>query len=501
MPDRSAAQSLRVAQWGATGLIGLVVCLGPLWLWGVPLRWFVIKADDFVYIAWSRTAGALWGHLLAPYHGHVAPLYLILTHGLARGAGTLEALPAVMSGATYVILLVAMAATGHVVAHETGRVAHGLAAMAAVGFTSVLGPCLLWFAASQALAAGGVIVMMLAALQSWRARGGGWRLTAGLLAALAAPLFWSAGFAAGPVGAAYLWADGRPDCRRAAVVLALASPVLAAVIWVVVGQGFAAASLVGPRAVNSVPAVDAVVAHSAQAICEALVLNNLGLDATTTASQAVLFVAALAASWAWSRRRAAGPGERMTIPIRISPLEAAGGVMVVVSFGLIFVARGTDTGFENLRSLGWYDAVAELGAVLFVAGWSLRYAPSPPAVTIEPVSRRELLLLVLFVAVMLTLQGPRAARVTFDYDGSAAPPGPDAPLWTTHRTPADLEAEARAQRRALAALDGLERSVRRGEISRAGVPQAVAPDAVPGMPRPMPGYQPSDLLDLSDGRD
>jgi hypothetical protein len=72
--------------------------------------------------------------------------------------------------------VLAMAATGHVVAWDTERPALGLAAVAALGLTSVLGPTLLWYAASQALAAGTMIVVMLAALQVWRARGSFWPL-------------------------------------------------------------------------------------------------------------------------------------------------------------------------------------------------------------------------------------------------------------------------------------------------------------------------------------
>ena len=89
-------------------------------------------------------------------------------------AGSLESLPAVLGWASYATMVLAMAATGHVVARESGRTAHGLAAMAAVGLTSVLGPTLLWYAAGQALAAGTMIVAMLAALQAGgRVAGGG----------------------------------------------------------------------------------------------------------------------------------------------------------------------------------------------------------------------------------------------------------------------------------------------------------------------------------------
>ncbi len=88
---------------------------------------------------------------------------------------------------------------------------------------------------------------------------------------------------------------------------------------------------------------------------------------------------------------------------------------------MIFSARGTETGFENLRGLGWYDAMAELGAVLFVSGWCAGSLPSPPPAAIEPPARRELLVVVLFAAVMLALQAPRVERVIFEYHGHRRP--------------------------------------------------------------------------------
>ncbi len=494
MRQRPDAGRRAIARWAAAILIGLLLCAGPLWLWGVPLRWYYLKSDDFVYLAWSRTPVAVRGHLATPYHGHVAPLYMLETHLLARLAGTMEALPVVLGWASYATLVLAMAAVGHVVARESGRVAHGLAAMAAVGLTSVLGPTLLWYAAVQALAAGTAIVFMLAALQSWRIRGGWWRLGGGLLAATAAPLFWSAGYAAGPVGMAYLWADGRAACRRAAAIVAGSSLALAAIVWCLVGRGFAPASHLASRPLGGVLVVDAMVVHSAQAVCEALVLNNLGLDAATTVGQALVFTVLLAGFWAWSRWRPGADGS--TTGPRINPLEAAGAVLVIATFGLIFAARGTESGFDSLRTLGWYDAMAELGTVLFVAGWCAGRLPSPPPAAVEAPGRRELLVVGFFIAVMLTLQAPRADRVIFDYEGAAALQGPDSPIRSSHRTPADIAAQARDQRQALAALDHLEQAARRGDMDRAAIRRAIDRAAVPGMPSPLPGFDPADLIDL-----
>jgi hypothetical protein len=474
--------------------MGLILCAGPLWLWRAPLRWSFLRGDDFVYLAWSRSPEALRGHLAAPHQGHVAPLFLIETHLLSRMAGTLEALPIVLGWASYATQVLAMAAIGHLVAWETGRTARGLTAMAAVGFSSVLGPTLMWFAAGQAMAAGATILAMLAMLQAWRIRGSWWWLVVGLLASTSAPLIWSAGYAAAPVGMAYLWADGRRACRRAAAMLAVGMFALIVLIWSVVGRGFAPASHVAARPVGGVLAADAVLSHSAQAVCEALILNNLGLDATTTAGQALLVVALLIGCWAWSRRRS-GPSGSGPWP-RINPLESAGAVLVIATFGLIFAARGTESGFDSLRGLGWYDAMAELGAVLFVAGWWSGRLPSPPTGAPEPLELRGFLAVVAFVAVVVALQAPRAHRVIFEYDGASAPLTADSRRSGPTRTAADLAARAANQRRALAELDRLERIARRGGLGAVAIRRAIHPESVPGMPATLSDVDPAALLDI-----
>ena len=251
-------------------------------------------------------------------------------------------------------------------------------------------------------------------------------------------------------------------------------------VWYVAGRQFAPVSHVSTQSLKDALPLPAMVAHTAQAICEALILNNLGLDATTTAAQALVFCAMLAALWSWSRRRP-GPADPRRWP-RPNPLEASGAALVIVTLGLIFSARGTESEFDSLRGLGWYDAMAELGAVLFVCGWCAGTLPSPPPAAPAPPGRREWLGVVLFAGVMLALQAPRADRVIFEYDEMAAPTAPASPGPVALRTPGDLATQARAQREKLAPRDRLEPAAPRGESSPADISRAVAGANVPGMP-------------------
>jgi hypothetical protein len=495
MLQRLGADARILSRWAPSILLALILCAGPLWLWWAPLRSFFLKSDDFVYVARSRTPAALRSYLLRPHNGHVVPLFRLETYALARLAGSLEALPTVLSWASYATLVLAMSAAGHVVARESGRTSLGLAAMAALGLTSVLGPTLLWYSAGQALAAGMMVLAMLAALQAWRVGGAGWALALGLLAAIAAPLLWSGGYAAGPVGIAYLWADGRRRARRAAVILAVTSLLMVGLVWSIAGRGFSPAAHVASQPAGDVLPLPAMVAHTAQAVCEALVLNNVGLDATTTSAQAILFCALLAALWWRSRRRSAAASPRRRP--RPNPLESAGAALVIITFGLIFSARGTESDFDSLRALGWYDAMGELGAVLFVCGWCSGDLPSPPTAAPMPPGRNELLYVVLFAAVMLALQAPRADRVVFEYDEMAAPLGPTSSRSAAVRTPGDLATQAKTQRESLAALDRLESAVRRGEFDRAAIRRAIERANVPGMPTHLLDFDPTDLLAIS----
>ena len=295
------------------------------------------------------------------------PLFLVETHLLARLAGSLEALPTVLGWASYATLVLAMAVTGHLVAWETGRPAHGLAAMAAVASRACWvrralvrgrpGPRGRGDDPGHAGGAPGVA--------GERARGGRWPWPC--WRRWRPPCSGRPGTPPASVGMAYLWADGRRSCRRAGRSCSWPPR------WSRPGSSGARRAARSPRRshVASRPLLEAISpgpprSHTAQAICEALVLNNLGLDAATTAGQAIVLVAILAGALGLSRRRADSDEPVPGRWPRVNPLEAAGAALVVANFGMIFAVRGTETTFDNLRALGWYDAIPQLGAVLFV---------------------------------------------------------------------------------------------------------------------------------------
>jgi hypothetical protein len=182
-----------------------------------------------------------------------------------------------------------------------------------------------------------------------------------------------------------------------------------------------------------------------------------------------------------------------------NPLEAAGAVLVVANFVMVFAVRGTETTFENLRALGWYDAVPQLGAVVFAAGWWSGPLDSALPKSIDPPKPRDLGSVVLFLIVLLLLQAPRAHRVIFAYDGLAAEivtdDHPDQPRL---RSRADLAEQAARQRRVLAQLDTIEQTARAQGIGRSAFRLSLGRTIVPGMPETVVGMSALDLLDIPD---
>ncbi|HEV3120797.1 MAG TPA: hypothetical protein VGY53_02790, partial [Isosphaeraceae bacterium] len=329
----------------------------------------------------------------------------------------------------------------------------------------------------------------LLALQAWRDFGGAWRLALAFLGTVVAVGFWSGGYAAGPAGMAYLWADGRARCRKAALVPAVSAASVAFAAVLLRGGEILTAQAGTSQGVSLGERLVRGALHSCQAGVEALALGNLGLDAITRPVQAVVLCLLLVLVWVSTRG----------FVRRLNSLEAAGAVIVAFSFLLVYTFRGY-LPYTNLRGLGWYHAIPQLGAALFLAGWIWsRVPPENGSGSIRPLTRGRALIVAALSALLLILNAPRAERL---FAGEGPPPRtfPSPKLWgMAQGRQLALERgrdEVREQRAILARLDRVEEEARRLGIGRAAIRRVFGRILGPGVPEPIPSVDAADLLDL-----
>lgn len=485
----------------AIAALGLFVCAAPAWLFfdpfgpsaRDPVGVYRLHSDDWAYLAASRTWPRALGNLFVPHNTHVVPTWRVLTWALAAASGRIAALPGVLAVASYAVLVAVMLLAGRLVARETGRAGAGWSAAAAVGTTSLMLWPATWYSAGQTLWAALGILATLWFLQGWRRDGGGARLVSAALAAVAAGGFWTIGHMAGPLGAVYLWADGRPRCRKAAAV-----PLAATVLAVAVGLGLGARridSTVSFHGRTTREAIDPVMgaSHTAQSIPEDLVLGNLGLSGATTPAQGAALTAGLVAVWVGSHRQGKGKGRRF------GPLELAGAGLVAGSYLVEWTVRGY-LPYSSLRGVvPWYDAIPHVGLVLFVAGWWAG-APGPEAPPkTPPLSRAGALGVVGLVVGLVVLNRPRADAQWVERDNPADPsagrqsgPAP-APAVVSARSAWLSRSRAGWQRRSLADLDRAEAVARSLGFDRASIRRAFGRVDAPELVK---AYDAADLLDL-----
>jgi len=116
------------------------------------------------------------------------------------------------------------------------------------------------------------------------------------------------------------------------------------------------------------------VTHTGQAIPENLVLGNLGLNAHTTSLQGAVLTVIVLGCWLTSRLKSDAGNGRWPFRVAVNSLECAGLTLVFGSYLVEWSFRGY-LDFSLLRTLGlraivpWYDAIPQIGAVLFVMGW------------------------------------------------------------------------------------------------------------------------------------
>ncbi|HWE37301.1 MAG TPA: hypothetical protein VG406_12105 [Isosphaeraceae bacterium] len=491
--------------------VGAILCAAPAYLLRDALWHHVPAGEDFVVLAASRTVTGEFAPVGTP---PVGPWFRAWTYLLGRFAGDLADLPGVLTIGALVPFVLVVFAVGHVVAHEWKRMAPGFAAMAVLGCSTVLEPAATHFAASAALWAGFGTLAMLAALQEWRATGRvRWMALACLAVLLAA---WSApaGYVAGPAGFVYLWADGRPRCKKAAAIPLVVGLACAGVA---IGMGGWTPS----RAAHPLVAV----LDTFRAIPEALVLGNLGLDAAVDPAQGAVFVVAIVALWAWTRlgsERGTGTSKtRSQSPSRPrppwpSPLEAAGATMVVVGFLLAFTFTfQPGPPFDGLDPIRVDPTIPQVGAVLFVAGWWAGPAGEWPGWP-RPLSRGAAPAVLGLAVLLIALHGPRAERLvldeapevtpaemrgfieTFRTQGSLDPEGTLPPELLKARAIVLADDRREAQRLFLARLDRAERIASARGFDRASIRRAFGRVLGPGLPADLPDFDAVDLLNLPD---
>jgi hypothetical protein len=413
-----AALNRPIGKAGWSILVGIVLT-GPAWLFFAPadpvtrepLHAYRLHRDDFEYLARSRTFSRATANLFVPHNSHIVPAWRLVTWVMVVCAGRISRFPSVLAIAAYGILAAAMMLAGRLVARETGRPGLGLTAAILTGTTSVMLSACSWYSAGQTLWAGVGILAMLAWLQRWRRRGGVAPLVLAGVAAMASGWLWTVGHIAGLVGAAYLVADRRAACRRAALVPLLASA-SAVLITVFLARGRVTVEI-GARGQDggrSAISVRSGVSHTLQAIPETLVLGNLGLTAESTPWQGAILSLALVGLWGWSRSRPA-ESRRNLGGAAPNPLEAAGGMMVAVAYLVEWTFRGY-LPFSSLRwQVPWYDTIPHLGAVLFASGWcAALLGPSSvdrASAKDRKISRIQAAALASLVVALVTVNRPR----------------------------------------------------------------------------------------------
>ncbi len=475
-----------------------------------PRATYRLYSDDVAYVAASRTWDRAVANLFVPHNTHVVPVWRLITWGLVAAAGRFETLPEVLSIASYGVLAAVMLAMGALAARETGSASIGLAAMAAVGTTSLLYAPATWYSAGQPLWAGLGVLSALLYAQTYRRTGGTPALFLSSAAAVAAGWCWTIGHLAGPVAAVYLALDGRKRCRVAALVPFLAS-VLAATTGLVLSRG-AIDSTISFHGRTVRQAFDPFrgLSHTAQAIPENLVLGNLGLSVQTTPVQG--FVLTLGLLLLWVMRPGSprfGPKAEHPTRLPFEPLESAGLALIAGAYLVEWSFRGY-LEYRFLRTLNmrfivpWYDAIPQIGLILVVVGWlPRRSGRGLPRRVARPTRRQALVVLALTLALVI-LNKPRVdahLRASFPSLSPSELELMPTERLQTMRASALLGEEADWQRAYLVRLDMAEAAARRLGAGRDEIRAAIGHPWVPGSvgilsPRLYDLYDSLALLDI-----
>ena len=256
-----------------------------------------------------------------------------------------------------------------------------------------------WYSAGQALWAGAGIVLTLILAQAWSRHGGVWRLLLVALACLAAPLFWSGGLLAGPAATAYIIAKNRSRYRGVLVVL-VAATAWPGCSW----SDFRASRSPAPiRSGNTTK-------NSGRVPCRRYCTPSRQLPklwSSQTLGSTLSRPPRKQSDWSLYSQES---GFGREADCGDYALEASGVVVVVGSYLLVYFFGGNFP-YSSLRDLGWYNAIPQVGAAVFAAGWWQSLRPDLP----HSLTRIEAVGVLGFVGLVCVLHAPRAERNLIKY--------------------------------------------------------------------------------------
>jgi hypothetical protein len=471
-----------------------LVCAGPAILYYKPYdRIYVdpigdyrLYSDDFAYIAASRTFPRTIKHLFTPHNTHISPTWRLTTWALIASAGKLSRIPDVLGIATYSMLVALMLLTGRLIARETKNSALGLASACMIGVTSLQFTAGTWYSAGQTLWAGFGIIGVLWYLQAWRRSPKVIYLIAAFVTTWIAGGFWSIGHASGPVGAVYLFCDGRPRCKKASIVPLLGS-IAAAAVFLGLGahQIDASISTSGRSAADATNPIVGIW-HTLRAFPEHLILQNLGLEAAVGPIRGLIFTLAFFLIWAWTRRAA----------LRPTALEAAGFTLIFLSYFVELSFRGY-LPFSSLRGyVPWYDAIPHLGFVLLIAGWFAAVHPATFQKNAKIFTNKCLLFVIMLECSLLLIHRTRCDELFVKSLPYLTEPERKAlPVLSLRRLRASylLQDRATSQRRHLERYEKAEAIARKLGIGLDSIHKALGRGSIPEIPD---AYDSFEMLDV-----
>jgi hypothetical protein len=326
----------------------------------------LLLQDDFEILRASWTWDATRENLWVPAQEHIMPPGRLTTWLVVHGAGRMTNLPLLAALHGFGALWAGMTLVYLFLRRELCHSFYGVLGMVLFGVTTVYHQAVVWYAASFGLLALDTTLLALLTAQSWRRRGGTWRLFACAGWSALASAWFGSGILAGPFCVLYLYAAS-PEQAGVGWPRRYLSPLLP----LLGTAGFLAVAL--PRSVAHIarlghfegrPLWEAfhlpvALGYTARALVDSLALGVFGISGVTCPVWLLpvpLLLLGVVAVWWWRRS-----------PFR--PLATLGLGMILGSYLLIYSARSEwdyDAILFYMPNWGRYHLFAHLGLTLFV---------------------------------------------------------------------------------------------------------------------------------------